>query len=86
MCYNLLLLFPSGFKEFLPAYTPVFFLVFILQEFLEEQYYSLISRTDLIQGECYKYLNGMISTDFFEFPLGHISTTPTSLYVGKSSP
>jgi hypothetical protein len=51
MCYNFLLLFPGGFKEFLVAYTPVFFLVFILQEFLEEQYHSLILRTDSIKGE-----------------------------------
>jgi sterol desaturase/sphingolipid hydroxylase (fatty acid hydroxylase superfamily) len=37
MCYNFLLLFPSGFEEFLVAFTLLFFLVFILQEFLEEQ-------------------------------------------------
>jgi hypothetical protein len=28
MCYNFLLLFPSSFKEFLVAYTPVFFSCF----------------------------------------------------------
>ena len=50
ICYIFLLIFPLGFKEFLMAYLPVFFLVFILHEFLEEQYHSLISRTDSIKG------------------------------------
>jgi hypothetical protein len=53
MCYNFLL-FPSDFKEFLVPYALVFFLIFILQEFLEEQYHSLILRTDSIKGECYE--------------------------------
>jgi hypothetical protein len=62
-CYNFLLLFPSGFKEFyFSAYTHVFFLVFILQEFLEEQYDSLISTSDSIKGECYGYFTGVISS------------------------
>jgi len=65
-CYNFLLLFPSGFKEFYySTYTYVFFLVFILQEFLEEQYDSLISTSDSINGECYGYFirGDLISSD-----------------------
>jgi hypothetical protein len=62
MCYNFLL-FLSGFKEFIVAYTLVFFLVFILQEFLEKQYHSSISRTDSIEGECYEIFQRVISTD-----------------------
>ena len=62
-CCNFLLLFPSGFKEFYySTYVHVFFLVFILQEFLEEQYDSLISASDSIKGECYGYLSGVISS------------------------
>jgi hypothetical protein len=85
MCYNFLLLFPSGFKEFLVAYTLVFSLVFILQEFLEEQYHPLISRMVSIKGSVTN-----ISTDdlnrFLGFPFGHISMNPTSPYARKSFP
>jgi hypothetical protein len=86
MCYNFLLLFPSGFKEFLVAYILVFFLDFILQKLLEEQYHSLISRTDSIKGECYEIFRWGDLIRFLISPLGPISTISTTPYVGKTSP
>jgi hypothetical protein len=78
MWYNFLLLFPSDFKDFLVTYTPVFFLVFILQEFLEEQYHSLISRTNSISQQ-------VISTDFSDTP-SVISPRPRRLCTWGSPP
>jgi hypothetical protein len=81
MCYNFLLLFLSGFKKFLAAYTLAFFLVFILQEFLEEQYHSLILSTDSIKEESYEIFQRGDLNRFLGFPLGPISTTSTTPYV-----
>jgi hypothetical protein len=67
MCYNFLL-FPSGFKVFLVAYTLVFFSHFYPTGILEEQYHSLISRTDLIKGECYKIFHWGDLIRFLVFP------------------
>jgi hypothetical protein len=82
-CYNFLLLFPSGFKEFYySTYTHVFFLVFILQEFLEEQYDSLISTSDSIKGECYGYFirGDLISSDSLYGRSILTTTSPTTAH------
>jgi hypothetical protein len=51
-CYNFLF-FQAFLRSFTIAQTHKYSLVFILHEFLEEQYDPLISIGDSIKGECY---------------------------------
>jgi hypothetical protein len=87
MCYNFLLLFPSGFKEFLVAYTLVFFFSHFYPTGIFGGTIPFIDLKDeLDQGGVLRNISLDDLIRFLVFPFGPISTTSMTPYVGKTSP
>jgi hypothetical protein len=63
MWYNFLLLFPSGFKEFLVEYTLVFFLVLSYRNFWRNNTIHWSQGRIRSRGSVTKYFVGVISSD-----------------------